>query len=214
MTCNLTCDMTVVVTSALFSVQPSLYKKSHSQLDSQPLSVNSGPSEVCCYSNHCILSLCNNNNAQQQNYSSSYGRWLILVLEVLDYLYFCSWQVVHCVSSSDFDPSQVKSFERFGCNIPLFLLMQYNSSDSGGEGGSRRCERLNTVRKLFWQTYRLFSDETSPSSTRSLTGLLSRLATSVGMGGNSNTWKFHPPSTLYMILCAESILAIIKFFIE
>ena len=31
----------------LYRVQPFMYKKSHSHPDSQPLSVNSGPSEVC-----------------------------------------------------------------------------------------------------------------------------------------------------------------------
>lgn len=102
---------------------------------------------------------------------------------VLLLLHF-SWQVVHCVSSGDFDQS--KGFERFANNkssVPINAT--HCSSDKSEE--SSRGNRLNKVRKLFWRTYRLFSEETSPSSTRSLTGLLSKLATSVGMGGNSNT---------------------------
>lgn len=94
-------------------------------------------------------------NSEQKNYSTSYG----------------SWQVVHCISSSDFDQNQ--------------LPKGIESSEKIEEGS--RCNKLNKVRKLFWETYRLFSEETSPSSTRSLTGLLSKLATSVGMGGNPNT---------------------------
>lgn len=67
----------------------------------------------------------------------------------------------------------------------LFVPLQLVSGDKDEEG--TRYDKLNKVRQLFWQTYRLFSEETSPSSTRSITGLLSKLATSVGMGGSSNT---------------------------
>jgi len=95
------------------------------------------------------------------------------------------------VSSSDFDQNQVKHlssayvdrFEIFFLCLCQYLLLI--SGDKGEEG--TRHDKLNKVRQLFWQTYRLFSEETSPSSTRSITQFLSKLATSVGMGGNSNT---------------------------
>ena len=93
---------------------------------------------------------------------------------------------MHCVSSTDFDQKQLQGLERFANNKFSSHSNAKCSGSSDKVDESLRCDRLGKVRKLFWQTYRLFSEETSPSQ-RSLTGLLSKLATSVGMGGNSNT---------------------------
>ena len=112
MTCNLIVQHCQCVIFSFYRLQYSLYKKSLGRHDSQPLSVNSGPPEVCLDYKLVFVTMSFNTYSNKIILLHMEGGFVWLI-EFCYHSYLFSWQVVHCISSTDFDQKQVLGSERF-----------------------------------------------------------------------------------------------------